>query len=45
MGNLNSDTNRVYTVMHKSLKCYADKVKKWIKERSAKLTFDLKEET
>ena len=44
MGNLNSDTNRVYTVMHKSLKCDADEAKQWIKDRSAKLTFDLKEE-
>ena len=39
MGNLNSDTNRVYTVMHKSLKCDADEAKQWIKDRSAKLTF------
>ena len=44
MGNLNSDTNRVYTVMHKSLKCDADEAKQWIKDRSAKYTFDLKEE-
>ena len=44
MGNLNSDTNRVYTVMHKSLKCDADEAKQWIKDRSAKLTFDAKEE-
>ena len=44
MGNLNSDTNRVYTVMHKSLKCDADEAKQWIKDRSAKLTFEGKEE-
>ena len=44
MGNLNSDTNRVYTVMHKSLKFDADEAKQWIKDRSAKYTFDLKEE-
>ena len=44
MGNLNSDTNRVYTVMHKSLKCDADEAKQCIKGRSAKYTFDLKEE-
>ena len=44
MGNLNLDTNRVYTVMHKSLKFEADEAKQWIKDRSAKLTFDLKEE-
>ena len=30
--------------MHKSLKCGADEAKQWIKDRSAKLTFDLKEE-
>ena len=44
MGNLNSDTNRIYTVMHKSLKCDAYEAKQWIKDRSAKYTFDLKEE-
>ena len=44
MGNLNSDTNRVHTVMHKRLKCDADEAKQWIKDRSAKLTFDGKEE-
>ncbi len=44
MGNLNSDTNRVYTIMHKSLKCDADEAKQWIKDRSAKLTFEAKEE-
>ena len=44
MGNLNSDTNRVYTVMHKSLKCDADEAKQWIKDRSAKYVFELKEE-
>ena len=31
MGKLNSDTNRVYTVMHKSLKCGADEAKQWKK--------------
>jgi hypothetical protein len=30
--------------MHKSLKCDADEAKQWIKDRSAKYTFDLKEE-
>ena len=44
MGSLNLDTNRVYTVMHKSLKCDVEEAKQWIKDRSAKLTFDLKEE-
>ena len=44
MGKLNSDTNRVHTVMHKRLKCDADEAKQWIKDRSAKLTFDGKEE-
>ena len=44
MGNLNSDTNRVYTVMHKSLKCGADEAKQWIKDGSAKYVFELKEE-
>ena len=44
MGNLNSDTNRVYTIMHKSLNCGADEAKQWIKDRSAKYTFDAKEE-
>ena len=44
MGNLNSDKNRVYTVMHKSLKCDSNEAKQWIKDRSAKLTFDGKEE-
>ena len=44
MGNLNSDTNLVYTIMHKSLKCDADEAKQWIKDRSAKYVFELKEE-
>ena len=44
MGNLNSDKNCMYTVMHKSLKCDADEAKQWIKDRSAKFIFDLKEE-
>ena len=33
MDNLNSDTNRVHTVMHKRLKCDADEAKQCIKDR------------
>ena len=44
MGDLKSDTNRVYYVLQMRLKCDADEAKQWIKDRSAKYTFDLKEE-
>ena len=44
MGDLNSDTNSIYTVMQIRLKCYADEAKKQIKDRSAKYTLDLNEE-
>ena len=44
MGDLNWDTNRVYYVIQMRMKCDADEAKQWIKERSAKYTFDLKKE-
>ena len=44
MGDLHSDTNPVYCVLQKRLKCDADEANQWIKDRSEKYTFDLKEE-
>ena len=44
MGDLNWDTNRVYYVIQMRLKCDADEANQWIKDRSEKYTFDLKEE-
>ena len=44
MGNLNSDTNRVYFFINLRLKSDIDVAEQWIKDRSAKLTFDGKEE-
>ena len=44
MGDLNSDTNSIYTFIQMRLKCDADEAKKQIKDRSAKYTLDLNEE-
>ena len=44
MGNLNSDTNRVYFYINLRLKSDIDVVEQWIKDRSAKYVFELKEE-
>ena len=44
MGNLNSDTNRVYFFINLRLKSDIDVAEQWIKDRSAKLTFEGKEE-
>ena len=44
MGNLNSDTNRVYFFINLRLKSDIDVAEQWIKDRSAKYVFELKEE-
>ncbi len=44
MGNLNSDTNRVYFYINLRLKSDIDVAEQWIKDRSAKYVFELKEE-
>ena len=44
MGNLNSDTNRVYFFLNLRLKSDIDVAEQWIKDRSAKYVFELKEE-
>ena len=44
MGNLNSDTNRVYFFIQLRLKSDIDVAKQWIKDGSAKYVFELKEE-
>ena len=44
MGNLNSDTNRVYFFINLRLKSDIDVAEQWIKDRSAKFVFELKEE-
>ena len=44
MGNLNSDTNRVYIFIQLRLKSDIDEAKQWIKDGSAKYVFELKEE-
>ena len=44
MGNLNSDTNRVYFFIQLRLKSDTDVAKQWIKDGSAKYVFELKEE-
>ena len=44
MGNLNSDTNRVYFYINLRLKSDIDVAEQWIKYRSAKYVFELKEE-
>ena len=43
-GNLNSDTNRVYFYINLRLKSDIDVAEQWIKDRSAKYVFELKEE-
>ena len=44
MGNLNSDTNRVYFFINLRLKSDIVVAEQWIKDRSAKYVFELKEE-
>ena len=44
MGNLNSDTNRVYLMINLKLKSDIEVAEQWIKDRSAKYVFELKEE-
>tara|TARA_Y100000591_G_scaffold88220_1_gene74385 strand:+ start:1088 stop:1483 length:396 start_codon:yes stop_codon:yes gene_type:complete len=44
IGNLNSDTNRVYFYINLRLKSDIDVAEQWIKDRSAKYVFELKEE-
>ena len=44
MTNLNSTTNRVYYLLQMKLKCDAEEAKSWIKNRSAKVTFELNED-
>ena len=44
MENLNKDTNRVYFIIQTQLKSNAEEVQKWIRDRSSKYVFDLKEE-
>ena len=44
MENLNKDTNRVYFIIQTRLKSNAEEVQKWIRDRSSKYVFDLKEE-
>ena len=44
MGKLNSDTNRVYLMINLKLKSDIEVAEQWIKDRSAKYVFELKEE-
>ena len=44
MGKLNSDTNRVYVMINLKLKSDIEVAEQWIKDRSAKYVFELKEE-
>ena len=44
MTGLNSNTNRVYYLLQMKVKCDIEEAKSWIKNRSAKVTFELSED-
>ena len=44
MTDLNSNTNRVYYLLQMKVKCDTEEAKSWIKNRSAKVTYELNED-